>query len=210
MFDPQKILEDDVGSFTWSRFDCRQSPSAEDYLNYARSDLKDGDTSRHLINALANAKRALHLRMEDVCLGFGAVSLSNLKGFHRLSKFLMRCGLPAPEVLEEFNSARNSIEHDYTIPSKAIVKIYTDVAYLFMMATDRWSARQPVEIELDVLNAAGDRLLHGVSYYWSTGKVKLLISDPADRSRQYPHSVTYTNQDSEFFDWVAFAVRQSD
>lgn len=209
MFDPQKIHEDDVGAYTWSGFACRESPSAEDYLSYARADLKDGDTPRHLINALANAKRALHMRMEDACLGFGAGSLDDMRGFHRLSKYLKKCGLPAPDVLEKFNSTRNSIEHDFTVPSREIVEIFTDVTYLFLSATDRWSVRQPDDIELNELNHSKDRLLNGVSYHWRAGQVKLLISEPGDRSRGYPHSITYTNQDPEFFHWVTFAVTHS-
>lgn len=75
MFDPDDI--DPYISFSWLVYHCRQNPSAEDYLDFARQDLADGITPRHLINALSNAKRALHMRMEDVCLGFGAVSLKN-------------------------------------------------------------------------------------------------------------------------------------
>jgi hypothetical protein len=209
MFAPNTIKSDDVGAFSWMGYRCREEPSAEDYLEYARLDLADGKSPRHLINALANAKRALHMRMEDVCLGFGAVSLENMRGFHRLAKYLKKCGLPAPSVLEKLNSTRNSIEHDYAIPSLELVEIYTDVAHLFLSATDRWSARHPCDIELYEINETQDKRLRGVTFNWKRGEVTLLISDAETRGPSYPHSITYTNQDPQFFEWVSFAVKYS-
>lgn len=209
MFDPKKIHMDNVGDYQWVGYLCREEPSAEDYLEYARLDLADGVSPRNLINALANAKRALHIRMEDVCLGFGAKSLGELRGFHRLANYIQKCGLPAPGVLGKLNGARNSIEHDYTIPSLEIVEIYIDVTHLFLSATDRWSLRHPCDIDLYETNDAGDKRLHGVSFNWQKGTVTLHVKDTESKERIYPHSITYTNNDSRFFDWVAFAVKHS-
>lgn len=208
MFDPKNV-DPDLISFQWLVYGCREEPSAEDYLEFARQDLADGHTPRHLINGLANAKRALHLRMEDVCLGFGAVSLSNLKNFHRLAEYIKKCGLPAPSVLEKLNKSRNSSEHEYTIPTLEMVEIYTDVAYLFLSATDRWSARHPCDIDMDVPNESGDKNLRHVCFDWQKGTVTLRIRDKESKAFEFPHSITYTNKQPQFFEWVAFAVKHS-
>jgi hypothetical protein len=208
MFDPDDIDLDYV-SFCWSVYHCRQNPSAEDYLNFARQDLTDGTSPRHLINALSNAKRALHMRMEDVCLGFGAVSLGNLRNFHALSNFLKKCGLPSLGVLEKLNKARNDTEHDFSIPEQEMVEIYIDVAHLFLSATDRWSGRHPCDIETDERNEAGDRHLRQINFNWKAGSVTLRISGKDSKHHELPHSVTYTNKESEFFKWVTFATKNS-
>lgn len=208
MFDPDDIDPDYI-SFSWSVYHCRQSPSAEDYLGFAREDLLDGTTPRHLINALANAKRALHMRMEDLCLGFGAVSLNKLRNFHALSEYIKKCGLPSPSVLEKFNKERNNTEHDFTTPKQEMVEIYIDVAHLFLSATDRWSGRHPCDIEVDYKNEAGDRWLREVNFHWGKGSVTLRVNGKDSQRYEYPHSVTYTNKDPEFFKWVTFATKHS-
>jgi hypothetical protein len=208
MFDPDKIDPDNI-TFSWISYSCRDSPAAEDYLNYARQDLAEGINPRNLINALSNAKRALHLRMEDVCLGFGAVSLKKLRNFHALSDYLKKCGLPSLAVLEKLNKARNETEHDFAIPEQEMVEIYIDVAHLFLSATDRWSGRHPCDIDTNEKNDTGDRHLRQISFDWHKGSVTLKISDKDSTFYEYPHSVTYTNKDTEFFKWVAFATRHS-
>ncbi|WP_421556447.1 hypothetical protein [Pseudomonas kitaguniensis] len=208
MFDPDNINLDYV-SFFWTVYHCRQDPSAEDYLSFARKDLADGTSPRYLINALSNAKRALHMRMEDVCLGFGAVSLKNLKNFHALSNYLKNCGLPSLAVLEKLNKARNDIEHDFSIPEQDMVETYIDVAHLFLSATDRWSGRHPCDIEIDETNEAGDRYLRHINFNWKTGSVILRISGKGSKHLDLPHSITYTNKESEFFKWVTFATKNS-
>lgn len=208
MFEPNDV-DPDMTTFTWSVYHCRKDPSAEDYLEYARLDLADGTEPRNLINALANAKRALHMRMEDVCLGFGCVSLSRVKNFHLLSEYILKCGLPSPSVLEKFNKLRNVTEHSYEVPSLEMVEIYTGVAHLFLSATDRWSLRHPCDIDTGELDKSGTKRLRQICFNWGKGEVTLRISDIDGKHFEFPHSITYTNKDKEFFDWVAFAVKHS-
>ncbi|MBD8791011.1 hypothetical protein IFR09_11550 [Pseudomonas syringae] len=208
MFEP-KDVDPDMTTFTWSVYHCRKDPSAEDYLEYARLDLADGTEPRNLINALANAKRALHMRMEDLCLGFGCVSLNRVKNFHSLSEYILKCGLPSPSVLEKFNKLRNVTEHSYEVPSLEMVEIYTGVAYLFLSATDRWSLRHPCDIDTSELDESGTKQLRQICFNWGKGEVTLRISDTDSKHYEFPHSITYTNKDKEFFDWVAFAVKHS-
>lgn len=208
MFDPDDIDPDYV-SFSWMVYHCRQNPSAEDYLSFARQDLADGKYPRNLINALANAKRALHMRMEDVCLGFGAISLNKLKNFHLLSNYLRNCGLPSLTVLEKLNKARNNTEHDFTIPEQDMVEIYIDVAHLFISATDRWSGRHPSDIDINQKCEYGEQPLGKVNFCWERGSVTVSVSNKESRYFEPPYSVTYTNKDPFFFKWVTFATKHS-
>ncbi|POF88345.1 hypothetical protein BGP80_10365 [Pseudomonas putida] len=90
-----------------------------------------------------------------------------------------------------------------------MVEIYIDVAHLFLSATDRWSGRHPCDIDTNEKDDTGDRHLRQVSFDWDKGSVTLKISDKDSTFYEYPHSVTYTNKDPEFFKWVAFATRYS-
>lgn len=208
MFEPKDVDSDDV-TYNWSSYSCRETPSAEDYLEYARMDLADGTESRNLINALANAKRALHLRMEDVCLGFGCISLTRVKNLHLLSDYILKCGLPSPSVLEKFNKLRNVTEHSYEVPSLEMVEIHTGVAHLFLSATDRWSVRHPYEIDTCVTDKSGTKQLRHIFFNWQKGEVTLKIRDLDSKPYEFPHSITYTNKDKEFFDWVTYGVKHS-
>lgn len=83
--------------YTWSSIKTRDKPiSAEQYLKFSENDLSDGESERHLVNALTNAKRALHLRMEDVCLGFGFASFEGRRSFPRMTEFISNIGVTAP------------------------------------------------------------------------------------------------------------------
>lgn len=208
MFDPDKIDPDYV-SFFWSSYSCRNNPSAEDYLAFARQELADGHTPRTLINALSHAKRALHLRMEDVCLAFGGASLTKNKPFPALAKYLKQCGLPSLGALEKLNTARNETEHKYTVPKLEMVEIYIDVANLFIIATDRWAGRHPCDIETSEKDETNDRHLRKVCFNWEDGSVTLQIGDKSSKAYEFPHSITYTNKEPEFFKWVVFATKHS-
>lgn len=208
MFDPDKIDPDYV-SFLSGSYTFRSEPSAEDYLDFAREELVNGHSERTLINALSHAKRALHLRMEDVCQAFGGSSLTKNKPFPVLANYLKQCGLPSLGALEKLNSARNTVEHKYTVPAPEMVEIYIDVAHFFIFATDRWAGRRPCDIETSEKDEVNDRHLRIVSFNWEQGSVKLKIRDKSCKAYEFPHSITYTNKDPEFYKWVVFATKHS-
>jgi hypothetical protein len=75
------------------------------YLAFAEADLAEADSDRARINALSNAKRALHLQIERLsyALGFDRWSGSELRGFPRRLDFARRCGTITPRILERVN-----------------------------------------------------------------------------------------------------------
>src|SRR5689334_2546877 len=75
-------------------FDSEYSPF--DYLEFAKEDLKAGSEVRNIINAIGNAKRALHLQVETICIGYGYKE--KRKDFPPKLIFLKDLGIVAPRV----------------------------------------------------------------------------------------------------------------
>lgn len=110
------------------------------YLRYAEEDLAEGDSSRRRINALSNAKRALHLQIELLtnALGYSSWSERKARGFPRRLLFAEKCGMITPRVLSKVNRLRNDVEHEYADPDRDMVDDYTDVVALYLEASDRY------------------------------------------------------------------------
>lgn len=112
-------------------FDSEYGPF--DYLSFAREDLYAGDEARNIINAVGNAKRALHLQVETICNGYGYKSKS--KDFPPKLNFLRQIGVIAPKILEKMNKTRNRIEHAYYCPTFDEADDFIDIVELFLYAT---------------------------------------------------------------------------
>jgi len=112
-------------------FDSEYSPF--DYLKFAKEDLETGNEKRSIINAIGNAKRALHLQVETICSGYGYKSKS--KDFPPKLIFLKELGVAAPKIIEKLNKTRNRIEHDYYLPTLDEANDFLDIVELFLYAT---------------------------------------------------------------------------
>lgn len=205
-FDLQCLSPDEVGGYTWSVLRMRKDPlSASNLLDFAIADLKDGDVAasaspRHLVNALSNAKKALHLRLEDVCLGFGCGSLKSVKSFPKLIAYARNCGVVAPRVLERLNSRRNMVEHEFDVPKKEDVENFVDVVQLFLAVTDRWELRMPEDVDYHGTAAASNgSLLRGLHFDWTRGAVALTFKAAGAQFRDPPDVLTFESPSDEFF-----------
>lgn len=212
-FDLQCLSPDEVGDYTWSVLRMRKDPlSARNLLDFAIADLKDGDVAasaspRHLVNALSNAKKALHLRLEDVCLGFGCGSLKSVKSFPKLIAYARNCGVVAPRVLERLNSRRNMVEHEFDVPKKEDVENFVDVVQLFLAVTDRWELRMPVHVDYYGTAAASNgSLLRGLHLDWTRGAVTLKFKAASAQIRNAPDVLTFESPSDEFFQCVRFVL----
>ena len=105
------------------------------YLQFAREDLDDGDNMRHLINAISNAKRALHLQVETIANGFGMKVLRKRSNFPKKLAFLKDLGIVTPSIIYKINQIRNKVEHDYATPSLEETKDFVDIVELFLQST---------------------------------------------------------------------------
>lgn len=110
--------------------------SAEDYLRFAAEDLGT-DNARGAINALGNAKRALHLTIDSTLNAYGLLARNKRASFPQKLKLLDAAGLFSLSILNTLNLERNAMEHEYVAPTSARASEVVDVTRLLLLATER-------------------------------------------------------------------------
>jgi hypothetical protein len=208
-FDPHTLSPELLETHMWGFVATRTKPvSARKYLKFAEQDLREGDSPRHLVNAITNAKRALHLRMEDICRGFGFNSHSGPRNFPRMVEYSSKLGITAPRLLVRLNKIRNEVEHDYVLPGRMDVETFLDVADLFIASTDRWINRQPLKLGgySGILIEGRAISLDKMLFDWPQGTVSLRFF-PNDGPPWLPtHTVEYQCPSEEFFACAKAAI----
>lgn len=139
------------GVYSYQSYEPAITPST--YLEYARSDLRDGETPRSIINAVGNAKRALHLEVETLCsaLGWEVLHKKKITGFDKRLEFIKNCGIISPRILSKLNRTRNKVEHEYFVPSLDEAQDYLDIVELFLFGTKQILDRFPYEIFFELM-----------------------------------------------------------
>jgi len=121
--------------------------SAEEYLQFAKKDLKIGDKAS-LINALSNAKRCLHYQVDHLLYRY------NLNKFAERFRFPEKLGLLSElqiiqkTLLSIYNKERNKVEHEYVVPEKETVESAIDLCELLLLATERFIKNTPLRIRV--------------------------------------------------------------
>ncbi|MER2498864.1 hypothetical protein ABS858_22540 [Vibrio neptunius] len=112
------------------------------------SSSSEENQSRTLVNALSNAKRALHLQVETIAKSLGFVQQKRgFPNFHAYLGFCEKCGVVTPRILKKLNTVRNAVEHEYYIPTESETEDFIDVVELFLAATDKFIYQFPVDLE---------------------------------------------------------------
>ncbi|MDY6863884.1 MAG: hypothetical protein SV062_12965 [Thermodesulfobacteriota bacterium] len=177
------------------------------FWEYSIADLESGSDSRHNINALANAKRSLHMLVDILSRAFGIDNLKTRKkaNFPSKLRFCRDCGLTSPAILRKINKLRNITEHEYFIPKRSDVEDYVDIVELFLSANEGFLNQFPAgDMDWTFLAKTDDSLpdilgcdfppYEGVIYLWQ------------DRY-QRKNSIEIKVQDKEpYFEWVQFIV----
>jgi hypothetical protein len=181
--------------------------TANDYLVFARTDLKQG-SRRALVNSLGNTKRALHCQVDSVlhAIGLGTIAGDRRWDFRTKTDVIGAMGIVTPSVLSRINRVRNEVEHGYSSPtSAATMTDLIDAVELFLAASQPfaearftetswvWSVRG-VERWVEVNRDGGDLVLRGeVDLRISTGPryKSLLVSWYASARRlgAYPLAI---------------------
>lgn len=120
--------------------------TGEDFLDFAVRDLDTSeDDPRNVVNALSNAKRALHCQVDSVlyALGFHACPSKVPRNFPGKLELIRELGVVTPRVLAKINSARNLMEHEYSLPQAGEVMDFVDIVGLFLAATSRLAYTSP-------------------------------------------------------------------
>jgi hypothetical protein len=139
MLTPQNFGAYNVSSIMGIGLFRNGEPHPYMYLAFAEEDLAQTDAPRTRVNALANAKRALHLQIEALtdALGFARWSEKTLGGFPRRTHFLEECGLITPRIIAKINRLRNEVEHEYVVPERDLVEDYVEVVGLYLGSSDK-------------------------------------------------------------------------
>lgn len=185
-------------------------PTPSDYLQFADEDLAGGDCLRRRINALSNAKRALHLDVELLtdALGF-AMSKPRKTNFPCRVEFAASCGVVAPRIVEKVNRLRNLVEHEYVRPERETVEDYVGVAHLFVAACNPLVQSFPCLREFDH-GSPKPRVIHTVA---GTGLIEVfestnmelihLVGGSENQSTQLPQPARRIRADDpEFYSWA--------
>jgi hypothetical protein len=137
------IFDDDADPFTYlmPSVELNGSPvitdvTAEQYLQYAARDLEEG-SARGAMNALGNAKRALHLTVDSLLNAYGILARNMKISFPKKLELLDNAGLFSLSILNTLNLERNVMEHEYRVPSSERVQEVIDIGRLLLLATRR-------------------------------------------------------------------------
>lgn len=142
---------DPAFSTSWDKISYPVETTPHLYLDFSIEDLEsclDPTNSRIRVNALSNAKRAMHLQVETIAKAFGYThKKKGHSNFHTYLEYCQKCGIVTPRILKKLNSVRNAVEHEYYIPTESETKDFIDVTELFLAATDRFINQFPIELE---------------------------------------------------------------
>lgn len=116
---------------------CQPNPrkiSPNDFLEWARLDFRSGG-KRGLGNALANIKRALHCRIDELIRKTHARFTNDWTPILPTTKkleIIKKIGVEFGAVINVMTIDRNSYEHDYLLPKSRIIESHLDAAHLWL------------------------------------------------------------------------------
>lgn len=182
-----------------------QECPARRYLAFAKADIEDGSGDRYCVNAVGNAKRALHLRVEGLTEAYGGKWLhKRLSTFPERLSFCNGCGIISPSILRRLNALRNEVEHDYYVPTDEQTADFIDIVDLFLEATSWLVFKFPEDLEL-----ASDDVA-----YWFRIKCKpysgLINIDRVDRLERSTKTLKVSARDEENYNsWMTVVVEKA-
>ena len=142
-----RFIEDERTDFTGGGSEAVPLPwdlTAADYLGFSRTDLRQRGL-RSRVNALGNAKRAMHCQVDSVLYSAGFWSQVQSRGWDFPSKtdLLAELKIVAPGVLGRLNTLRNRVEHAYSAPADPqAVEDYIDVVEMFVAHAEPFATRR--------------------------------------------------------------------
>jgi hypothetical protein len=141
MTSPKDYKGIEVTSYTSKEIEVSEDVSPRAYLLFAVADLQASNDERSRVNALSNAKRALHFQVELIAKAYGFTKMHKRTSFYEKLEFCRKCGIVGPRILGKINKLRNAVEHAYHLPAQTEVEDFVDVVELFLTATDRYLTR---------------------------------------------------------------------
>jgi hypothetical protein len=102
------------------------------YMEFARNDLSSGDI-RGAINALGNAKRAVHLMLESILRILGLKDAYGKMNFPAQLEIVSQLNAFPTRMIYNLNQKRALMEHQYTAISIDEAADFVDVAEMFLL-----------------------------------------------------------------------------
>lgn len=207
-----KIEDSWFDGYTTSWLGYVDGVNQNDYLKFAEHDLNDGQTHRHLINAVSNAKRALHMEVETLSNAYGVTAaLKKYSSFPQRLSFLSNAGFFAkPRLLAKLNKLRNVVEHEYYVPKLEDAENFVDIVDLFVNAMQKHRQRYPDEVGMcEALDDTGNWHIRRTYCHLNKGELKLEIL-PAGTYHSAAAAykfVRISEEPEEYLKWLSYIVR---
>lgn len=144
--DPTQLVIDNLGGGSLgNNFEL----SPKDFIRFAKEDFKT-DSTRGLINAITNAKRAIDCQIDNALTGFG-LAMDNIdksseflikdlnlnqKNLPFKLKLIQALGLAPGGLTSKVRNLRNKLEHYYKIPKNQEVEEAIEIAELFILSIE--------------------------------------------------------------------------
>ena len=154
----------------------------DEFLSWAKKDIGGGDR-RSIANALTNAKRAIHARIDEIITALRvshAGDWSNTATTDDKLKLLKHIKIPVTSIAKVITARRNDLEHSYLLPSLDQVRADVETVEL-------WLDKSKAYLKPSVL-------LIGLSV------TSIGTSDNAD-TRKQKFSVTFAHPKKTTFFW---------
>lgn len=208
-------------SASWVKIEYDSSISPAKYLSFSKKDLEVEKSERTLINAISNAKRALHLQVETISKAFGFKfrKSKNNVNFHDYLEYCEKCGVLTPKILKSINKIRNAVEHEYYIPTEIETEEFIDIIELFLAATDKYVYQFPESLDVTLCHSlkSNHPALDNISLEPYTGEIKLQLRtfEPSDEDLQSIDSykthlekncLTIPSSSEEYFLWIKLLI----
>lgn len=208
--DPIDVSEFEALSCSYSNLDFQNNRSFRRYLEFAKLDLSKGETDRHCINAVSNAKRALHLRVENLTLVMSAQGCFHKSRFPEKLKFCEECGISTPGIIRRLNRFRNSVEHDYIDVDIVNAHDFVDIVSLFLDATSKFEDKFPDSIDLSPIEMPSvAQAIRSVtmSYLLSSGEISVRVCY-TDQNKAQVFTICSSNR-TLYCSWMRTFIQMS-
>lgn len=126
-----------------------------EYLYFAKADLLSKDL-RGAINALGNAKRAIHLLIDSFLELFGLKKIYGDDNFPTKLEIIERIEAFPTRLLKNLNKKRNLIEHDYDQIELDEAEEFVEIAEIFLKLCYPYLKRSMIGTRISEINSDKD------------------------------------------------------
>lgn len=177
--------------------------SPDEFLNWAKHDIKGG-SRRSIANALTNAKRAIHGRIDEIITALRVSYASDWPQTPSTDiklKVLKQINLPVTSIAKVLTVRRNDLEHSYLLPSLDQVRSDVETTELWLEKSKSYLKPSVVIIGLPVTSIGSGASAttkrstfkatfaepDKVVFYWDAKREIITLSKSGSTSRKKYH-----------------------